>query len=104
MAAAADGGHHLVGAAVVDGGNDVGGVDAAGDQSRAFVDHRVIDFARGVVSGVGGLDEFAAERSFQFLDGWCRHGIPPDRFWARFMRPHGSVSFGSITARDGGIY
>ncbi len=60
VAAAADGEEQAVFAGEVDGGDDVGGVGAAGDQGRALVDHGVVDRARLVVARIAGLDEAAA--------------------------------------------
>ena len=50
-----------------DGGDDVGHVDAAGDQRRAPVDHAVIDAAALLIGGVAGLNHLAAQASAQFL-------------------------------------
>ena len=58
---------------VVDRGDHICDVRAAGDQRRPLVDHRVVERTRLVVAGVSGGDELAAEalleRCWGLLDG-----------------------------------
>ena len=49
-------------------GDDVGDVHAARDEARLLVDHPVIERAGGVVVGVAGLDQLAAQGGAKGLD------------------------------------
>ena len=57
----------------MDGGDDVGHVDALGDEARFAADHGVIDFARFFVARVGGFDQLAPKLSFELSDRFLLH-------------------------------
>ena len=65
VAAAADGDGQAVVAAEADRGDHVGHVGAAGDQAGAQGDHAVVDGAGGLVAGVVGGEDLAAQRRRQ---------------------------------------
>src|ERR1700688_2649015 len=52
VSSAAHGRQHSRLAAVMNGGDDIGDINAFGNQGGAFVDHPVVYLARGIVSGV----------------------------------------------------
>ena len=55
-------------ASEIDGADDVGDVDAAGDQARVAVDHAVIDLPRGGIVRVAGADQRAAQACLKVLN------------------------------------
>ena len=53
---------------IVDCRDHVGDIGAARDGGRSSVNHAVVYRPRGVVAGVAGLDQFAAERGLQLVE------------------------------------
>ncbi len=78
VTAALDGEQHLLLACEVHGGDDVGDISHARDEARLLVDHRVVDLAGFLVTGVGRLDQFAAQTGLERGDGGIgRHARSP---------------------------
>jgi hypothetical protein len=75
VAAAADGDLQIVLTGEAHGGDDVGGAEASGDESRAPVDGAVPDGAGAVVVGVIATDQPAPE-AMDLGDSWPRAGVP----------------------------
>jgi hypothetical protein len=73
--ASADGGKHVALSAEPHRRDHVGNVCASRYQARAFVDHAVIHFARGLVRRIVRLDQLPSERAIQFVHRLWGHRI-----------------------------
>ena len=64
VAAAADRRQQVIFPAKIHGRDHVGHVHATRNQTRALIDHAVVDFARRLISGVRGLDKLSRKEPF----------------------------------------
>ena len=69
MPAAANGNRHLIVPAKVNRVDHVCDILTAGYESRALVDHAVVDFTRFIVAGIAWLYQFALQLSGESSDG-----------------------------------
>src|ERR1017187_5086558 len=77
MAATANRGQQIISRAKLHRRYDVGNIHAPRNETWAFIDHPVIDFARGLIGGIRGLNKLPAERTLQLIYRLCRHRILP---------------------------
>src|ERR1700677_73761 len=79
MASSSDRYQQVVFPGEMNGGDDIRNVSAQGDEPRFAADHRVIHFARFVVTRVCGFDQLAAELAFESSNGFLVHRFLPIR-------------------------
>ncbi len=78
VTAAANGHQHTIGSSKIDRMDNVGNTDAAGDESRSFVDHHIKTCAGFVVSIVARTQQITAHTGAEFLDHCLvEHNIAP---------------------------
>jgi len=93
VAASPDGIHQAVFARELHGSHDIGGADAACDQRRSAIDHRIPDLARFVVERVVRLQQLAAEVGLESLQRVGRNldaravKVPYAKGHARLRKP-----------------
>jgi hypothetical protein len=69
VAVAADGHQQFLFTAEVHRRDDISHVNAASNQARPPIDHRVVDLASGIVTPVAGLDELSAQAGLERGNG-----------------------------------